>query len=148
MAEKFKAGDIVECIEGSLYSVKGKRYVVKDCAAGFLKFEGETWSASQHRFKKVGEENMQNTVALNGITYKVEYIPGKGDCLVPVIPVPEQGEVWIGPKGGVYIVAQDLDEHARKQGFELKSMRLYPIPPTATKATDYQKQAALSSLIK
>jgi len=146
MAEKFKAGDIVECIEGSLYSVKGKMYVVKDSVAGYLKFEGETWTASDHRFKKVGEKNMQNTVVMNGITYKVEYIPGKGDCLVPVKPVPQQGEVWVGPKGGIYIISQEKDELDRVLGFELKSMRLFPLPPTATKATEYQKQSALTLL--
>lgn len=128
-----KVGDTVVSITNRYDLVEGKSYKVDAVmsSGNYIAVEGLGRYYGIHLFKM--GSSMQNKVTLNGVEYVVEYIPGKGDCLVPAKPEPKAGELWEGPKGGLYIISAEKDEEGRTQGFELKSMKLFRLPPSAKK---------------
>jgi hypothetical protein len=89
---EFKKGDTVRCVSvgpNQRYLTLNKQYIVKEVAgyhAGILRVTDDCGALQgffNHRFVKV--EDTMKTVTLNGVEYKVENIPGKGECLVPYV---------------------------------------------------------------
>lgn len=149
---KFKIGDNVICIradcgpikfnlqEGEIYQVTGLPY------NGAVHIDGfQDWMFSESRFEKVSDTvNNNGIIELNGVKYQVENIPWKGECLVPVKRTPKTGEVWKGPKGGIYIVTGfNVNE-----GYELLGNMVYTIPPSAEFVANSIREAIQKGLIK
>lgn len=114
MNQKFRVGDKVKVIRGATKAeglnrpelVGGQVCTVTDDSMPLdVRVDGHKWWFSNTRFEKVEDmEDKTNTVTLNGVTYKVEYIEGKGECLVPVREI-KKGQVYkYKPNGNIWLV--------------------------------------------